>query len=97
MSDKSSTVTDDMLETKERHRRYLRAINNPVRRSILRSIDNGNRTVSAISEDIGLDQKSLKWHLSILIDGFCVEEKTEDDQAKYLLTKEGKVVDFLDK
>ena len=97
MSDKSSTVTDDMFETKERHRRYLRAVNNLVRRKILRSIDKGNSTVSAISEDVDLDSKSLKWHLSILIDGFCVEEKIEDDQAKYLLTKEGKVVDFLDK
>ena len=52
MSDKSSTVTDDMNETKERHRRYLRAVNNPVRRDILRSINRGNNTFSAIIEDI---------------------------------------------
>lgn len=97
MPDKSSTVTDDMLETKERHRRYLRAVNSPVRRNILRSIDRGNVTVSAISEDTDLDQKSLKWHLSILVDGFCVEKKIESDEERYSLTKEGKVVDFLDK
>lgn len=94
MSDKSSTVTDDMEETKERHRRYLRAVNNPIRRNILRSIEKGNKTISSISEDIKLDTKMLNWHMSILIDGFCVEKTDED---KYSLTKEASVVDFLDK
>jgi len=97
MSDKSSTVTDDMNETKERHRRYLRAVNNPVRRDILRSINRGNNTFSAIIEDIELNSNSLEWHLNILVDGFCVEVKDKADQRRYILTQEGKVVDFLDK
>jgi len=97
MSDKSSTVTDDMNETKERHRRYLRAVNNPIRRAILRSIDKGNSTVSAICEDTGLDLNTVNWHISILVDGFCVKVNGEGDQERIVLTQEGKVVDFLDK
>ena len=97
MSDKSKTVTDSMEETKLRHKRYLRAINNPIRRNILRSIENGNRTISSISDDTKIDEKTLDWHLRILEDGFCVEKIQVGSQEKYILTKEGLVVDYLDK
>ena len=97
MSDQSKTVADSMEETKERHRRYLRAVNNPIRRKILRSIEKGNTTLASISEDTGTDEKTLDWHLRILEDGFCVEKTTEGDFEKYTLTKEGLVVDYLDK
>lgn len=97
MSDISKTVTDSMEETKERHRRYLRAINNPIRRKILRSIEKGNITLASISDDTGTDEKTLNWHLRILEDGFCIERNTNGDQEEYKLTQEGLVVDFLDK
>ena len=97
MSDQSKTVADSMEETKERHRRYLRAVNNPIRRKILRSIEKGNTTLASISEDTGTDEKTLDWHLRILEDGFCVEKTTEGELEKYTLTKEGLVVDYLDK
>lgn len=94
MSDKSSTVTDNMEETKERHRRYLRAINNPVRREILRSMEKGNITIIEISQDTNIEPKTLEWHMSILVDGFCVEKISDE---KYVVTKEAGVVEFLDK
>ena len=97
MSDQSKTVADSMEETKERHRRYLRAVNNPIRRNILRSIEKGNTTLSSISEDTGTDEKTLSWHLRILEDGFCVEKTMKGNLEKYSLTKEGQIVDYLDK
>lgn len=97
MSDKSKTVTDSMEETKERHRRYLRAINNPTRRDILRAIKEGNTSITSISEATNIDPKTLDWHIKILEDGFCVEREHEDGQEKLALTKEALVVDFLDK
>ena len=97
MSDQSKTVADSMEETKERHRRYLRAVNNPIRRDILRSIENGNTTLASISKDTGTDKKTLNWHLRILEDGFCVERTINDDHEEFILTKEGLVVDYLDK
>jgi DNA-binding transcriptional ArsR family regulator len=97
MSEKSKTVTDSMEETKERHKKYLRAINNPMRRNILRSIEEGNRNIKSISEDTKIDEKTLDWHLRILEDGYCVEKIKVGDQEKYILTKEALVVDYLDK
>ena len=97
MSDISKTVADSMEETKERHRRYLRAVNNPIRRNILRSIEKGNTNIETISEDMGIDEKTLSWHLKILEDGFCVERVTNGDQEEYKLTQEGLVIDYLDK
>ena len=97
MSDQSKTVADSMEETKERHRRYLRAVNNPIRRDILRSIEKGNTTLASISKDTGTDEKTLNWYLRILEDGFCVERTTNDGQEEFTLTKEGLVVDYLDK
>ena len=86
-----------MEETKERHRRYLRAINNPIRRDILRSLKNGNDVIESISQDTEIDEKTVGWHLKVLLDGFCVEEVFEKDETKYTLTQEGLVVDYMDK
>ena len=97
LSDKSKTVADSMEETKERHRKYLRAINNPVRRDIIRVIVQGNDNISSISEATQLDIKTLNWHLKILEDGFCVECACKGDQRRYVLTQEALVVDYLDK
>ena len=97
MSDTSKTVTDSMEETKQRHRRYLRAVNNPIRRKILRSIEKGKTNIVSISDDIGTDEKTLSWHLRILENGFCIERTTLGDHEEYKLTQEGRVVDFLDK
>ncbi len=93
----SRTIGDSMEETKDRHRRYLRAINNPIRRDILRSLKEGNDVIETISEDTGINEKNVGWHIRVLIDGFCVEEANEKDETKYILTQEGLVVDYLDK
>jgi DNA-binding transcriptional ArsR family regulator len=86
LSDKSKTLADSMEETKERHIRYLRAINNPIRRKIIRSIVDGNDSLKSISEATGIDEKTLDWHIKILEDGFCVEKTDEGDHEKLILT-----------
>jgi DNA-binding transcriptional ArsR family regulator len=97
LSDQSKTVSDSMEETKERHRRYLRAVGNPVRRDILRAIKEGHCTVEALSEATGLDAKSLDWHLKLLEVGLCVERRQGKDGVEFQLTREGLVVDYMDK
>jgi len=97
MSDESRTVTDSMEETKGRHKRYLRAVNNPLRRNILRAIEEGYNTMSDLNKKTQIDKKTLEWHLKILEDGFCIERTGEVNQDTFILTKEGKVVDYLDK
>jgi DNA-binding transcriptional ArsR family regulator len=62
-----------MQETTEYHRRYLRAINNPMRRAILRCLQGGCQTISALTAITGLDAPTVRWHLDVLEYGFCVE------------------------
>lgn len=86
-----------MEETKEYHVRYLRAINSPVRREILRALKEGEATVEALAERTGMEDKSLTWHLSLLEHGFCVEKRERGGEVVYVLTQEGRVVDYVDK
>ena len=86
-----------MEETKEYHVRYLRAINSPVRREILRALKKGEATVEALGERTGMEETALTWHLSILEHGFCVEKQEKDGEVVYDLTQEGRVVDYVDK
>ncbi|MGD0804143.1 MAG: winged helix-turn-helix domain-containing protein [Candidatus Bathyarchaeia archaeon] len=98
MSDKDTkTIGGSMEETKERHQRYLRAMNNPIRRTILRELKGGSATLEELKNRTELDEKTLSWHLDILEWGYCVEKQMKDDHVYYLLTKEGSVVDYVDK
>jgi len=98
LSDKDSkTIGRSMEETKEYHVRYLRAVNSPVRRGILRALKDGEATVEILGERTGMEEKDLAWHLSILEHGFCVEKQDRDGETVYELTQEGKVVDYVDK
>jgi DNA-binding transcriptional ArsR family regulator len=85
-----------MKETKEYHTRYLRAINNPTRRKILRSLKGGCKTIMDLKSDTGLDTTILNWHLDILENGFCVEKDIRSGDITYKRTQEGEVVSFLD-
>lgn len=92
----SKTIGGSVEETKEYHRRYLMAINSPVRRGILRALKDGEATIEALSSATGLDSQTLEWHLNILEHGFCVEKEVRGGTTLYKLTQEGKVVDFMD-
>jgi len=98
LSDKDSkTIGDSMEETKEYHVRYLRAINSPVRREILRALKEGEASIEILRERTEMEEQSLTWHLSILEHGFCVEKREKDGGIVYDLTQEGRVVDYVDK
>ena len=98
LSDKDSkTIGRSMEETKEYHVRYLRAVNSPLRRKILRALKEGESTIVALGERMRLDAKTLEWHLNILEHGFCIEKEDRDGDVVYVLTQEGMVVDYVDK
>lgn len=97
MSDKrSKTTTDSIEETRLFHSRYLRAINSPLRRKILRMLDESPLTIENLQIKLNLNGFKLKWHLDILEHGFCIEKHSEKGKLVYLITQEGKVVNFLD-
>jgi len=87
----TKTIGETAEETKEFHRRHIRAINNPIRRRILRVLKEGDETIEALQCKTGLDEKNLGWHLNILEYGFCVEKEKRNGETFYKLTKDGMV------
>ncbi|MCW4027171.1 MAG: winged helix-turn-helix domain-containing protein, partial [Candidatus Bathyarchaeota archaeon] len=97
MSEKDSkTIGKSIEETRRYHLLYLRAINNPLRRRILRAIKDGSTTIEDLRSSTGLDTDSLKWHLSVLEHGFCLEKNIRDGKTVYKITQEGKVIDHME-
>ena len=92
----SKTIGGSMEETKERHKRYLRAVNNPLRRRILRALKEGHETMESLEAHLGVDAKTLDWHMRILEDGYCVKRAEKDGGTHYVLTQEGFVVDYVE-
>ncbi len=96
MSNKrSKTTTDSEEETKLYHQRYLRAMNNPLRRKILRVLNDGKISFEDLAIKTGLDKFALEWHLGVLEKGFCVEKESYEGKFFFWLTQEGKVVNFI--
>ncbi len=96
MSEKASkTVGGSIEQTREYHTRYLRAMNSPLRRAILRALKDGDASIDDLQVRTGLDPSTLRWHLSVLEHGFCVEKALRDGELVYQLTQEGRVVDYL--
>lgn len=92
----SKTIGKSVDETRQYHRWYFRAINNPLRRKILRALKDGHETIEDLQSSTKLNAKILKWHLNILEHGFCVEKATREGKPVYRLTQEGRVVDYLE-
>ena len=82
-------------ENKLYHTRYLRAINNPLRREILKAIKKGYETIGALQLSTGLDENTLIWHLNVLEYGCCIEKKKKQGKLIFKLTQEGKVINYL--
>jgi len=56
----------------------------------------GPVTLEDLQSSTGLDEPTLKWHLSILEHGSCVKKDEEQGKVIYKLTQEGKIVDHLE-
>ena len=91
----SKTISRSIEENRQYHTRYLRAINSPLRRGILKAMKKGCETIEELKSSTGLDTDTLRWHLSVLEHGFCVEKDTKKGKTIYKLTQEGRVVDYL--
>jgi len=84
------------------HSVYLKAVNHPVRREILKII-NQKGTVSEKflfmylqKEGLINDINTLKYNLDYLKKAFCIERVKEKSDKIYQITKNGKVIDYLE-
>ena len=89
------TTSNPEVEMRLSHELYLRAVNSPLRRSILAALTEGNATIEELEAKTNLDETTLKWHLCVLESGLCVEKESEKGSLIYRLTKFGKVIDYL--
>ena len=90
----SKTTTASIEETRLYHRRYLIAVNSPLRRGILQDLRKGSASVEQLQNVTKLEKATLEWHLGILEHGFCIGKKY-GRVPKYKLTQEGKVADYM--
>jgi DNA-binding transcriptional ArsR family regulator len=93
---KSKTTSRSIEDTKRYHEDYLKAVNNPLRRKILRALKEDDATIEDLESRTGLNRENLEWHLSILKHGFCAEKDNKQGKVTYRLTQEGKVVDHME-
>ncbi len=93
--DEPRATTNPEVEMKVSHELYLRAVNNPLRRTILVALNTGDATFDNLKTKTSLDETTLKWHLNVLTSGQCVEKSDENGEIVYKLTKYGKVIDYL--
>lgn len=84
------------------HSVYLKAVNHPVRREILK-ITNEKGTVSEKflfmhlqKEGLINEINTLKYNLDYLRKAFCIERVKKNNDNLYQITKNGKVIDYLE-
>ena len=92
----SPEVSESIEKTRQYHTRHLRAINNPLRRAILRALGKHCKTIEDLQSEIGLPKEKLEWNMSVLGHGFCIDRDVEGGKVSYRRTQEGKVVDCIE-
>ncbi|TFF99782.1 MAG: hypothetical protein EU541_04065 [Promethearchaeota archaeon] len=86
------------------HDVYLKAINHPIRRKILKLILKANKPLkeNEIFEKLkekGLISKRniLKYNLDYLLKAFCLEKVKKENQIFYEITQSGRIIEYLKK
>lgn len=86
------------------HDAYLKAINHPVRRKVLKLILqaedplNEDEIFRKLKEqDLITERDNLKYNLDYLLKAFCIEKISNNDQISYKLTQSGKIIEYLKK
>jgi len=92
----SKTRNQSAEETRQFHELYLRAINNTLRRTILRALKEDCKTIEDLASKTGIDNDTLKWHLAVLENVSCVEKDEKQGKLVYRLTQGGRVVDHME-
>jgi len=83
------------------HDLYLKAVNHPIRREILKIVNDSNEILEKrlfnqlYEKEILKDPSILEYNISFLIKALCIEKIERRDRTYYVITQAGKVVDYL--
>ncbi len=75
-------------EAEEFRRRFKMAINNSIRRKILKHLIEGDMNFSELKKLLNVDERILRYHIDVLRNSGCVDESDE----VLTLTEEGKIL-----
>ena len=81
------------------HARHLKAVNHPIRRKILRFLNEKEEIlelnlITKLKENNTLDSEDVfKYHMDFLLQTFCVEKIEEKDKILYKILPSGKVIE----
>ncbi|WP_406660689.1 winged helix-turn-helix domain-containing protein [Methanolobus sp. ZRKC3] len=73
----------------EDHKAGLKALQNPVRRSILKRLGEGNMSFEDIKKEFDLDDVHAKFDLSMLEDTLYIEKDEKSGSTEYCITVRG--------
>jgi len=86
------------------HDTYLKAINHPIRRAILKLFLKNDKPLSKNEifnqlkqKDLITERETLNYNLDYLVKAFCIKKVSEKEQIHYELTQSGKIIEYLDK
>ena len=81
------------------HAQHLKAVNHPIRREILKLVNEEeqileNSLITKLKENQTLDNEDVfKYHIDFLLQTFCVEKTEQEDQVLYKILPGGKVIE----
>lgn len=78
-----------MKNPTEDHRLGLKALQNPTRRSILKSIPEDGVVYEDVKSKFNLDNMQAKMHLNFLEEALYIEKVENEDNCRYCLTPRG--------
>lgn len=83
------------------HDLYLKAVNHPIRREILKIVNDSDGIsekrlfIQLSKKEILKDPSILEYNINFLIKALCIEKIERRDRTYYVITQAGKVVDYL--
>ena len=81
------------------HAQHLKAVNHPIRREILRFVNEKEEIledllINKLKENDTIDSDDVfKYHIDFLLQSFCVEKIADEDKIIYKILPGGKVIE----
>ncbi len=81
------------------HAQHLKAVNHPIRREILKFVNENEQIledslITKLKEKGTLDSQDVfNYHMDFLLQTFCVEKTAKEDQILYKILPSGKVIE----
>ncbi|HEC39671.1 hypothetical protein LCGC14_1848750 [marine sediment metagenome] len=81
------------------HAQHLKAVNHPIRREILKLVNEKeeileNTLINKLKEKKAIDSEDIfKYHMAFLLQTFCVEKIENEKETSYKILPGGKVIE----